>query len=234
MKTLLINTLLLFAITGYAQQGKLVGLWEMTRVLVGDEVMTPVAKWTKINTDGTFKSGNGWLQNSYGSWQYDADTKIFTSFDSLGIKDKYEGFTVFFNKDTMVWEREEDGNKVRVTLKPIQQLPMAPADYLTGLWELESTTKEGQQFVPESDKAKQARIFIRWDRIYVSFDKEGKKSTGYWHINGHRPELTLLPHQDGAKPESWRVEVNKDELTMSGISEGNREFTRKYVRRHSF
>ena len=84
------------------------------------------------------------------------------------------------------------------------------------------------------DKEHKHKLFVRWDRIYINFSPEGNKLTGYWHINGHKPNITLLPHQEGEKAESWTIEVNKKELIMRGISDTNRTIERKYVRSNTF
>ena len=43
------------------------GLWLVEKVEVGENSMTPVARWTKFNADRTQTSGNGWLQHSNGN-----------------------------------------------------------------------------------------------------------------------------------------------------------------------
>lgn len=225
---------LLLSFNIYAQRNKVIGFWTIETVSVGKQNMTPVAKWTKINADGSFQSGNGWLQNSKGSWNYDAQTNQFSALDSLGLKDEFGGFTVSFDKGKMYWERQEEGMPVKVTLKRIHNLPMAPADYLVGLWDLSGITKNNQSILKDFDANNKHRLFIRWDRMYINFSPEGKKSTGYWHINAHKPILTFLPHQEGAKPESWRIEVNKKELIMTGTSEKNKGIQRTYSRRNTF
>ncbi|GET21033.1 hypothetical protein [Prolixibacter denitrificans] len=234
IQSLMAIMLLLFSSNIYAQKSKITGFWAIETVSVGNQNMTPVAKWTKINADGSFQSGNGWLQNSQGSWSYDAENKIFTAVDPLGIKDEFGGFTVSFDNEKMYWQREEEGMPVKVTLSPIQKLPMAPADYLVGLWDLTEITKDHQSILKEFDSGNKHRLFIRWDRRYINFSPQGKKLTGYWHMNAHKPELTFLPHQEGEKPESWRIEVNKNELVMTGISDSNRGIERKYMRRNAF
>ena len=218
----------------YAQRDNPAGFWRIEKVEVGEENMTPVAKWTKINTDGTYQSGNGWLQNSYGTWKYDNESKVYAATDSLDIFDEFGGFRVSFDQNNMYWEREEEGMKVKVTLESIEELPMSPADYLEGMWKLVDIWDNGQSILDSFDKDNKHKMFIRWDRIYMNFSPEGKKLTGYWHINGHKPEITLLPHQDGEQAESWQIEVNEKELKMTGISDSNRNIERKYIRKNSF
>ena len=75
----LVLILIQSSIYTYSQQESLIGLWEIQKVEVGEDNMTPVAKWTKINTDGTYQSGNGWLQNSQGQWNYDSKNKMYSA-----------------------------------------------------------------------------------------------------------------------------------------------------------
>ena len=37
---------------------------------MGEMELTPIAKWTQINSDGSYESGNGWLKNSEGQWTF--------------------------------------------------------------------------------------------------------------------------------------------------------------------
>jgi len=231
---LIVFALISISFSTYAQKEEITGFWEVERVDVGEKNMTPVAKWTKINSDGTYQSGNGWLQSSQGKWNYDAKNHMFTATDSLDVFDEFGGFSVSFDNEKMVWEREEEGMPVKVTLRPVEKLPMSPADYLKGIWDLVEITENKQSVMDDFDKDNKHKLFIRWDRIYINFSPEGKKLTGYWHIHGHKPEVTFLPHQEDAKPESWRIEVNKKELLMTGLSESNRTIERKYVRRNTF
>ncbi len=218
----------------YAQKEDIIGFWEVEKVAVGAKNKTPVAKWVKINRDGTYNTGNGWLQNGQGKWNYDAENNMYSATDPLDVADEFGGFIVSFENGKMLWEREEEGMQVKVTLIAIEKLPMSPADYLEGIWDLVEITENEQSILEDFDGEDKHKLFIRWDRIYVNFSPEGKKRSGYWYINGHKPEITLLPHQEDGKPENWRIEVNNKELLMSGISDSNRSIHRKYVRRNTF
>lgn len=231
---LLLLVALLLAIQTNAQQSKITGLWEVQKVAVGEKSMTPVAKWFKINNDGTYQAGNGWLQNGQGKWSYDAKTNLYSAADDLDIADEFGGFNVSFDQDNMLWEREEEGMRVKITLVPVGERPMSPADYLEGIWDLVEITENGNSILAAFDGEGNHKLFIRWDRVYINFSPEKQRLTGYWHIHGHKPEITLMPHQEGTKPESWRVEVNTKALLMTGISDSNRNIQRKYVRRKTF
>lgn len=234
LKTLITINLMLLAFTSYSQKSKIIGLWEAVNVNVGENNMTPVAKWFELKQDGSFNSGNGWLRNSAGSWEYDAETNTFSAYDSLGIDDPAGSFTVSFDKEHMYWEREEEGMNVKVTLKAIQELPKSPADYLRGIWDLEQINDGEESIADAFDPEDKHYLFFRWDRILIDNTAEGERKTAYWHINGHKAEITILPHQEEANPESWRIEVDKNSLVMQGISESNKEIKRVYKRRRTF
>ncbi len=231
---IMICLLILCATDLYAQKEKIVGFWGVQQVLVGEQVMTPVAKWFRINPDGTYEAGNGWLQNGEGTWSFNAETNIYTPVVALDIQDEYGGFNVSFADGKMYWEREEEGMQVQVSLIPIETLPMSPADYLEGVWQLVSIDENGLSVQDDFDNGSAHKFFFRWDRIYIELSPESSRKTGYWHINGHRPEITLLPHQEGGQPESWRIEVNEEDLIMTGISDTNRDIQKRYERRRNF
>ena len=42
------------------------GMWLVTRVDVGTEIMTPVARWFRL-AKGHHVSGNGWQQHTFGT-----------------------------------------------------------------------------------------------------------------------------------------------------------------------
>lgn len=232
LNTLLLGALMLVSFSTYAQPERMTGLWKVEKVTVGEENMTPVAKWFRINAEGTYQAGNGWLQNGNGFWNYDSSNNLYTASDPLDVADEFGGFTVSFDGQKMMWERAEEGMSVIVTLRPIEKLPMSPSDYLEGIWDLVEITENETSILDDFDQENKHKLFIRWDRVYINFSSEGKRLTGYWHIHGHKPEITLLPHQEGKKPESWKIEVNEKELLMTGISDTNRKIQRKYVRQN--
>ncbi|MCO6479228.1 MAG: hypothetical protein J5I94_21515, partial [Phaeodactylibacter sp.] len=131
------------------QAQDITGLWEITKVEVGDQAMTPVAKWTRIDADGTYQSGNGWLQNSAGTWIYDKESGEFLPTETLGLTDPFGAFKVSFTDKGMAWTREEEGMEVIVHFDRIEELPMSTGDKLVGLWGLEKAM-EGEKEVTDS------------------------------------------------------------------------------------
>ena len=65
------------------------GFWAVKEVMVGTEIKTPVAKWIKVNDDGSYQSGNGWLQNSEGTWSYDKSSQTYLPVEANGIDEHY-------------------------------------------------------------------------------------------------------------------------------------------------
>lgn len=221
---LLIITASLITLGGSLQQQKknpITGLWLIENVRVGDQQMTPVAKWTRIHEDGSFESGNGWLQNSAGTWTYDETAGTYAPEDPLGLEDPFGPFSVRFEGETMIWQREEEEMPVTITLTKINELPKAPADQVQGLWDLDAITQDETDITATYDPDNRNYLFFRWDRIYIARTPQGERATGYWHMNGHRPEVTLLPHSADIEPQSWRVEADDQELTLTGISDSN-------------
>jgi hypothetical protein len=216
---------LLFVYTAGAQD--LSGLWVVNRVEIDDQNMTPIARWTRLNTDGTYQSGNGWTQNETGEYNMTSDGRISLKSD-YGVRDTFEPFAVTVSGDEMVWTRNEEGAGVTVHFDKSDELPMAPSDYLKGLWKLKSDSDESTQ------EETPWYFHFRPDRIYRQLKPEGDRKTGYWHVHGHRPELTLLPHSEDEKPMGWNIKTSDKTLNMEGISDSNRGRTLRFERVHVF
>lgn len=209
----------------------------MSSVTVGEQNMTPVAKWTRINADGTYESGNGWLRNSEGTWTFDEHEQAFTPTETNGLEDPYGAFSISITNEgeEMTWQREEEGMMVDVTLTKINELPKAPADAIQGLWDLESVHQNDEDITDTFDPDNQYYTFIRWDRIYMLRNSEGERKTGYWHMDGHRPEMTMIPHDEGEPTERWSVSVQNDnKLVMTELTESNQHQTLIFSRIDSF
>ncbi|WP_276371122.1 hypothetical protein [Chryseolinea sp. H1M3-3] len=216
----------------YAQ--KITGFWEVLEVKVGNDIKTPVAKWTRINEDGTYQSGNGWIQNSEGTWNFDKANNSFLPTETNGIKDPYGAFKVSYLKDEMIWERAEDEMTVRVKLQRTSRLPKSTGDLLVGLWDLKEILRNGKSEKSSFDPDDKYYIFIRWDRVYVERTSKGEKASGFWHINGHRPEVTFFKNTQGREDDVWNVSVNEQTLKMVGISDSNRGVEFIYIRINDF
>lgn len=218
-----------------ATSQSVIGFWEVKEVMVGEKNVTPVAKWFKIDADGSYTAGNGWLQNAEGTWKYDPRTNTYLPSETNGLKDPFGAFKISFEgKETMRWERDEEGMPVIVTLTRTEKMPRSTADILVGVWDLTDVRENGASVMNTFDPNDSHYIFIRWDRIYVARTPDRTRTTGYWHIDGHKPEVTFISHDETKTPERWRVTVNDVDLQMEGISEQNKSVIRVYKRVNEF
>lgn len=201
------------------QTSSITGLWAVKQVSVGEEELTPTAKWFEFHTDGTQISGNGWVQNFKGQWQFDAAAKTMLSLDQEGNADEYGAFKVVLSDSEMSWQRIEDGMSVKVSLYRIDEKPLAPWDNIVGRWEalgLETqNTETGEGSVADLEGFS---YYFGWDRRYRKFDSSGKRvETGIWHIESHSLWLWLIPDNGGPKlgqeivfEKNWVTFIEKD------------------------
>ena len=185
------------------------GLWNITKVLVGGETMTPVAKWSRFEcTDtlgpvrkGSVVNGNGGIINFRGHWQYNEEEQLLSSFNEAGAKDDYGPFSVENpSREKMVWRRMEEGQPIEVHLSRTRQLPKAPWDKIVGLWFI-AESSDGLSFRPGE------RWFIRWDRVFVRRASEDNRviRNGIWHLHAHRPQLTLWNNDQAEENTLWTI-----------------------------
>ncbi len=191
------------------------GLWGVISVHVGDQEMTPVAKWFCFNKDGTCTGGNGWTQNVVGTWSYDKKTQEFSPENTNGIKDEYGAFKVSFEKDKMIWNRVEDGMKVIVVLQPIDELPASPADLVQGLWALSEVKQKGVDVTSTLDPDSKQFILIRPDKRFRLRNPDGSSVRGFWHMNGHHPLFTLINDDRTIENQVFDVSFENAQLIMS-------------------
>lgn len=189
--------------TGELSQEKasIPGLWQVNQVTVGDEFLTPTAKWFLFEANGQQSGGNGWIQNSKGTWTYNTSTYEFLTSDSEGRTDEYGAFNLSFEDAKMIWQRQEDGLDVKVILSPIEEKPLAPWDKITGSWKilkyemLNSVTNIG-----EITDVEPYSYYFGWDRRYRQFDASGKLiATGIWQIEAHSPWLWMISDKSSEK-----------------------------------
>ena len=158
--------------------------------MVGDRDVTPVAKWFRYHADQSYQSGNGWSQNSMGTWTYDEQTAEFLPYNRQGEPDEYGAFVILFENGNMYWEREEEGMKVAVTLSPITEMPMAPKDSISGNWQLVSVLQDGQESTEGHDLPKE--LFVSWGGTYRATKADGSQARGFWHMDPHAAEFHMV------------------------------------------
>ena len=191
------------------------GLWEVQSVKAGEESVTPNARWIRFNQDHSQVSGNGFFQHTIGTWSFNPENRHLDIVDSNGLDNSYGPFEVSFIDDKMVWEREEDGFDVKVTLSKADELPQTYGDNLLGLWKLVESSAPNQYFpnnVSELDY-----IFFRWDRRFV-VGRGGERVHGVYHVNGHKPEVDLIPYSDDLKRIFWAIEYGEGTIKLTELN----------------
>jgi hypothetical protein len=203
------------------------GLWVVTKVTVGGQIVTPVAKWIKFD-DGRMTSGNGWLQHTYGHYTYDKKRSTLDMQNHNEPNEPIEPFNPFSIaipvKDEMRWTRMEEGENVIVELRRAKTIPMSPSDELHGLWQLEKATKADVDITSQYDPQKKYWMFIQWTHNYV-INTGTEKIKGFWYVNAHRPELTLLREGHEQELDKWEISFIPDQhaLVLKGMSENNNQ-----------
>ena len=199
-------------IMAYSQP--VIGFWGVDSVTVGGRNVTPVAKWFIYDSDHTYRGGNGWSQNDVGTWTYDEHKSEFMPTSKLGAPDEFGAFHVKVFGSRMVWERDEDGMQVVVTLTRIQEMPMSPTDMIPGKWDLVSAT-QGQFDVTEKyDPNDHHRIDVRRGQTYTLIRPDSSESFGYWHMDAHEPEFHLIDFDRNVDFEVYTVSFEQDQLVM--------------------
>lgn len=191
------------------------GLWKVDKVTVGDEFLTPTAKWFLFESNGRQTGGNGWVQNSLGTWTFNATSREFLTYDQNGSPDEYGAFQLSFEGEKMIWQRTEDGMRVKVILSPAEEKPLGPWDKITGSWtfyKFETMNDAGNttslDIVPFT-------YYFGWDRVYRKFDSAGKRvAMGIWQIEPHSPWLWMIPYSDDLKT-GQSVKFEDDQLILT-------------------
>lgn len=210
------------------------GLWVVKKVTVGNAVMTPVAKWVKLEADGTQFSGNGWLQHTTGTWKFDSENSALSFTSEPGPEDEFGAFKIKYDAQHMTWERMEDGEKVVVILEKTDALPQSPADQIQGLWNLEKVVNKEEDITNQYDPNNKMYIFMRWDRIFVKRTSTEERIMGLWHINAHQPELQLISLDPQKENEKWRISFSDSEMTWTGLDKNNKDFILTYHKIKTF
>lgn len=208
------------------------GLWIVKLVKVGDQEMTPNARWTRLNADFTHESGNGRLQHSYGTWHFDTNTRELSIVTENGLADPYEAFNVRFKNGQMLWDRVEEGEQVQVVLERVDRLPETYGDQLLGLWQLESAEGSGKYFAESASSPANGFIFFRWDRRFVIGSDKGRIN-GVYNVHGHRPEVEFIPYGEQLVRDFWSFDASHETITLKLLNSDSL-VTRKFKRIYEF
>lgn len=209
------------------------GFWLVTKVMVGSREITPVARWARL-ADGKHTTGNGWLQHSFGTYSYDKAKSELLLITANEPKDEFGPFKVTRNGPLMTWSRVEDDEPVVVELKPISEMPMSPSDEAKGLWVLEKATKNGEDITRTFDRDKKHYLFVRWDHQFDRQTNAQERISGYWFVNAHQPQMTLIPEGGHLPEERWMIFVEGQKMTMKGTSDKITDLVLVYRRASEF
>ncbi len=222
----------LILLTACEQKSAISGLWIVKTVKVGGQELTPNARWTRFNPDSTQESGNGWVQHSTGTWSFNKKSNKLSITNANGLTDPYEAFKVRLNNDTMYWQRIEDGQNVLITLEKSDHLPETYGDQLLGLWKLQKAIGNGRYFHVSDSIKPEDYLFFRWDRRFVMNCDLGRIN-GVYNVNGHRPELELIPYSDSLNRDFWAISFDKNTIELKLLNTDS-PVTRKFIRIHQF
>jgi hypothetical protein len=215
MLSKLILVVMVLFIAHFSSIGQdLTGLWQVEKVQVGDEKMTPIARWMRFDEDGTQESGNGWLKHSEGNYEFNAQDSTLKMVDINGTADNNPPFQVDVQEDQMTWTRIEGGQEVFVRLKPIDQLPASPANKLLGVWEINQS--EGNLTGQD-----QGTFFIRWDNVFVYTHPSGEKKYGVYKCHGHKNEIELIYYGEDCRREWWAYAYEDEGLKLVQTKDEN-------------
>lgn len=196
----------------YNTEHRLEGLWHVNKVEIGEQEMTPKGKWNRLKPNGRFETGNGWLINGDGTWKYNSGGSEITLTNDTGFYDPFGPFDIVSSTDsTMVWSRTEEGQEVSVFYKKIKELPKALPDIATGIWDLESAQRMGEDITQEYDPTGTRFIFLRWDRKYIDFTENGRIN-GVWNIDAHRPVIDILYYDNEKEFDYWDIVIEEDRM----------------------
>lgn len=208
------------------------GLWVVKKVSVGDQEMTPNGRWTRFNSDQTQESGNGWYRHSHGSWELNRENGELSVVNENGLKDTGDPFIITIEGDEMVWDRMEEGQQVKVTLKRSSELPSTLADEGMGLWKLESTQGKGIFFEKSAGTEPMGILFLRWDRRFMIGSEKGRVD-GVYNVHGHKPEIELIPYGEQYNRSFWNMEIRDNVLTLRLLNTDS-TVTRTFKRIYEF
>lgn len=187
-----------------AINAQVTGLWEVTTVNVGDQEMTPVARWFQFNADQTMQSGNGGIEHGGGTYVITPDNSVLFFTDQYGKPDPYGAFRVTLNESKMTWNRMEDGEPVEVILVQTDKKPVGPWDKAIGNWKLVEST--------EHDAVNDQHIYLRWDREYRAgnglFGEDDTR--GIWQIAAHQPKLRLVSFNEDVPHQEFTISFFRD------------------------
>lgn len=207
------------------------GLWQVKSVKMGDQEMTPIARWMHFHKDSSQVSGNGWLQHSTGSWSFNQNKNSLTIRNTNGIEDRYEPFQVHFKDQRMIWNRTEDNHPIEVILERIEKLPTSEANKLYGLWRFDSIFENGNEITEMQNPSKKGILFLRWDGTYELRNYPEGERYGIFKTHAHRPQLDMVSYSKDPEYQFYEFQVENNTLFLTAT---NKDKQIKLTRIHQF
>lgn len=169
------------------------GLWLVKKVTMGNEEMiTPALNWMQFNADSTHAFGNGWLQNSFGSWTFQKKSKILTIKNDIGFSDYTNPMKIALSEKNMTCKLKVDEMEITVFFERIDKLPTSEANKLYGLWKIDSTFINSKDVSDSLNPDKKAMLFLRWDNNFeIRNYPEGEKY-GIFKTQAFRQQLEMV------------------------------------------
>ena len=230
--TFLFSLMIMFTFFSCEKKPTIEGLWVVKSVVVGEEEMTPNARWTRFNSDQTQESGNGRFQHSYGTWKLNLESNELSIKNFNGLDDLNEPFVTSISQNEMIWERTEEGQNIKITLERSSKLPETYGDKLLGLWKLEKAISNGNYFEETDKKESNDYIFFRWDKRFVIESEKGRIN-GVYNVHGHKSEVELIPYGDQVQRDFWEIQFEENQITLKLLNT-EKTVTRKFSRIHQF
>ena len=143
--------------------------------------------------------------------------------------DPYGAFKVSFINEKMIWKRQEDGMDVKLTLARINKMPMAPADKVIGLWALTGVKKGNNDITSTFDPSEKQFIFIRPDKRYRLRKSDESIDQGFWHMDAHKPEFTLINYDRTIENKVFVVSFENNQLQLKPKNDSSMLFIYKRI-----
>lgn len=231
-KTKLLLIMIIIMAMSCSEKPSLEGLWVVESVKVGEDEMTPNAKWMRFNADFTQESGNGWFQHSVGAWEFNPETNALRMKTSNGLHDPNEPFQIVLKENEMRWSRTEEDAQVTVLLKRAKELPKTFGDDLLGLWKLDRAEGKGKYFRASEGITSNEYLFFRWDKRFVIGSENGRIN-GVYNVHGHKPEVELIPYGEQFERDFWKIDFQGNSITLKLLNTDS-TVTRTFTRIHEF
>jgi len=201
------------------KENAILGLWVVKKVKMGDQEMTPIARWMKFNADSTQTSGNGWLQHSVGSWYYKIDSKLLKVENFNGVVDEFnDPFKVNFSNKNMIWKRKEGDFDVTITLEKINEIPTSEANKLYGLWKLDTIFENGKEISDSLNPSKKAMLFLRWDNTYELRNYPRGELYGIFKTHAHRHQIDMVSYSKIPKFQFYEFKFDGNNLLLNSTN----------------